>query len=146
LKIKAVFLHNLLTDLASGLDLRSIFELYIDEMTSHFKTRAAFATMNLPLLVERFREWGIEKPLIMANVNKVGFAMNPSREACERCLAENDIDVVAMESLASGYLKPDEAYEYIGRYPRVVSVAVGVSTREHAAETYGAIRKHMLSG
>jgi hypothetical protein len=143
LKLKAVFLHNILTDLALGLGLKSIFELYIDEMSTHFKTRAAFATMNLPLLVQRFKEWGIERPLVMANVNKVGFAMNPSREACERCLAENDVEVMAMGSLASGYLKPDDAYEYIGRLPRVVSVVVGVSTPEHAAETFSAIRKHM---
>ena len=145
LRLKAVFLHNVLTDLALGLGLKSIFELYIDEMSSHFKTRPAFATMNLPLLVERFKEWGIERPFIMANLNKVGFAMNPSREACEKCLAENDIQVMAMSTLASGYLKPDEAYEYLCKLPHVDSMVVGVSTPEHAAETFGAIRKHSAS-
>lgn len=143
LRLKAVFLHNILTDLALGLGLKSIFELYIDEMTDHFKTRPAYATMNMPLLVERFKEWGFEPPFVMANVNKVGFAMNPSREACERCMAENDFDVMAMGSLASGYLKPDEAYEYLGRLGTVDSVVVGVSTREHAKETFDAIRRHM---
>lgn len=143
LKLKAVFFHNILTDLALGLGLKSIFEFYIDEITSHFQTRPAFATMNLPLLVERFKEWGFERPLVMANVNKVGFAMNPSREACERCLAANDVQVMAMGTLASGYLKPDEAYQYIGRLPNVDSVVVGVSTPEHAADTFAAIRRHM---
>jgi hypothetical protein len=142
LKLKAVFLHNVLTDLALGLGLRNIFEMYVDEMTSHFKTRPAFATMNLPLLVERFKEWGIERPFIMTNINKVGFAVNPDRETCERCLAENDIQVMAMSTLASGYLKPDEAYEYVCKQPHVDSIVVGVSTPEHAAETFDAIRKY----
>jgi len=142
LRLKAVFLHNILTDLALGLGLRNIFEFYIDEMTTHFETRPAFATMNLPLLVARFKEWGIERPFIMASLNKVGFAVNPSREACERCLAENDIQVMAMGTLASGYLKPDDAYEYLSKLPHVDSVVVGVSSPEHAAETFSAIRKH----
>ena len=38
--------------------------------------------------------------------------MNPSREACEKCLVEHPIEVMA--TLASGYLRPTEAYSYLG--------------------------------
>ena len=87
-----------------------------------------------------FDEWGIEKPLIMASFNKAGFQMNPSREECERCLREHDVDVLAMSTLAAGYLKPKEAYEYLFSLPNIESVVVGVSTKEHAEETFGIIR------
>ncbi len=65
------------------------------------------------------------------------FKMNPSREECERCLGEYDVDVLAMSTLAAGYLKPKEAYEYLFSLPNIKSVVVGVSTREHAEETFG---------
>jgi hypothetical protein len=72
--------------------------------------------------------------------------MNPSREAAERCLAESDVQVMAMGTLASGYLRPDPAYEYLYSLPRMDSVVVGVSSPAHAAETFGAIRRHANPG
>ena len=47
-----------------------------------------------------------------------------------------------MSTLAAGYLKPEEAYEYLFSLPNIKSVVVGVSTREHAEETFGIIRGH----
>ena len=142
LKLGAVFLHDVLTDLALSLEMKTIFELYSDEIEKQFKTRPAFATKNLPLFVRRFQQWGLPTPLVLTHVNKIGFSMNPSREACEECLQDNEVQVMAMSSLASGYLKPDEAYEYLFSLPHVDSVTVGVSTPDHAAETFAAIRKH----
>lgn len=142
LQLGAVFLHDVLTDLALSLEMKTIFELYSEEIEKQFKTRPAFATKNLPLFVRRFQEWGLPTPLVLTHVNKIGFSMNPSREACEECLQNNDVQVMAMSSLASGYLKPDEAYEYLFSLPQVDSVTVGVSTPDHAAETFAAIRKY----
>ncbi len=45
-----------------------------------------------------------------------------------------------MSSLASGYLKPKEAYEYLYSLPKIDSVVVGVSNKNHATETFGEIR------
>jgi len=93
--------------------------------------------------MESFDEWGIKKPLIMASFNSAGFQMNPSREECERCLREYDVDVLAMSTLAAGYLKPKEAYEYLFSLPNIKSVVVGVSTKEHARETINLIHTQM---
>jgi hypothetical protein len=145
LQLRAVFLHNVLTDLALGLDMPGIFEFYIQEITDQFGALPAFATMNLPLLVERFRRYGLPRPLVMAHLNKVGFGVNPSREAAERCLADSDVQVMAMGTLASGYLRPQEAYAYVCRLPHVESIVVGVSTPQHAEETFAAIRRNFAA-
>jgi hypothetical protein len=140
--VKAVFLHNVLTDLALSLEAQSIFEFYIDYIKDNYGAVPAFGTMNFARLVESFDGWGIKKPLIMASFNKAGFQMNPSRGECERCLREYDVDVLAMSTLAAGYLKPKEAYEYLFSLPNIESVVVGVSTKEHAEETFGIIRRY----
>ena len=138
--VMAVFLHNVLTDLALSLKAQSIFEFYVDYIKDTYGVIPAFGTMNFARLVKGFDEWGIEKPLIMASFNRASFQMNPSRVECERCLREYDVNVLAMSTLAAGYLKPKQAYEYLFSLPNIESVVVGVSTKEHAEETFGVIR------
>jgi hypothetical protein len=140
LRLKAVFLHDVLTDLALALDIPEVLDLYAAEIKKRFGARAGFATKNLPLLVERFQRYGFQSPLVLAQLNKIGFGMNPSREACERVLASSQLEVMAMGTLASGYLRPKEAYDYVFARPAVQSVVVGVSTPGHAAETFAAVR------
>lgn len=138
--VKAVFLHNVLTDLGLALQAKEQFEFYIDYIKDNYDAIPAFGTMNFTKLVKIFDKWGIKKPLIMSSFNKVGFQMNPSKEECERCLREYDVDVLVMSTLAAGYLKPKEAYEYLFSLPNVKSVVVGVSTKEHADETFRIIK------
>jgi hypothetical protein len=64
--------------------------------------------------------------------------MNPSQSWCEQTLQRTDLEVMAMGTLASGYLRPVEAFEYVFAQPAVQSIVVSVSTPEHAAETFGA--------
>lgn len=141
--VKAIFLHNVLTDLALSMNSQKVFEFFVDYIKDNYNAVPAFGTMNFARLVESFDEWGIEKPLVMSSFNKAGFQMNPSREECERCLSEYDVDLLAMSTLASGYLKPKEAYEYLFSLPNIKSVVVGVSSKEHAQETFGIIKRYL---
>ncbi len=134
--IKCVFLHDVLTDLALSLNLKDIFELFIEHINDKYKVRAGFVTKNFARLNRKLNEWGIENQVIMAPFNKIGFQMNPSREECEEELKKCNHDVVAMSTLAAGYLKPDEAYDYLFRLPNIKSVVVGVSNKKHAEETF----------
>lgn len=142
LNLRAIFLHDVLTDLALALGLRKAFEFYIEEVRRQFGAEPAFATKNLPMLLDRFHDYGIERPLVLSHFNKVGFGMNPSRQACEACLTSGNVQVMAMGTLASGHLAPDEAYQYLSGRPHIDSVVVGVSSPDHAEETFGAIRRH----
>jgi len=142
-EVPAIFLHDAFTDLALGFGLKQVFEFYLDETRKSFGTEGAFATKNLPTLLARFREWGLPKPLVMTHFNKIGYHMNPDRASCEQSAAAHDVSILAMGSLASGYLAPDEAYAYLGQVANIDGVVVGASRPEHIEETFAAIRRHL---
>jgi len=143
LNTHAVFLHDAFTDLALALGLRDTFEFYLTEVPKIAGAEGAFATKNLPHLLQAFSQWGLPRPLLMTHFNKAGYHMNPDRMQCEQAVATHPVSVLAMGSLASGYLKPDEAYAYLGGVRNIDGVVVGVSRRSHIDETFGAIKQHM---
>jgi hypothetical protein len=143
LNVPAIFLHDAFTDLALAFGLKGIFEFYLDETRKGFGAQGAFATKNLPLLLERFKAWGLPAPVVMTHFNKIGYHMNPDRASCERAAAAHDVSILAMGSLASGYLSPDEAYAYLGQVAHIDGIVVGVSRPEHIEDTFGAITRHM---
>jgi predicted aldo/keto reductase-like oxidoreductase len=143
LNLRAIFLHDVVTDLLLGWNLPEVFELYSRHVRKKYGAIPAFCTKNLPRLMDLIDKTDIENPLIMASINKLGYQVNPSREAFEECLRTRRVRLLAMSTLAAGYLRPQEAYEYLFSLPSVESVVVGVSTKEHAIETFAEIRKHM---
>jgi hypothetical protein len=143
-KLKAVFLHEIIVDLALAFQLKEIFESYISHINDHYKVRAGLVTRNFPRLIQLLDDTGIsyDKISLMTPFNKLGFQMNPSREACERSLAQKPgIDVIAMSILAAGLLNLREATEYIHGLENLRSVVVGVSSEEHAVRTFQTLRK-----
>jgi hypothetical protein len=143
LNMPAVFLHDAFTDLALAFGMRDVFEFYIEEMRKTYGATGAFATKNLPIFLERFKAWGLPRPVVMTHFNKVGYHMNPDREACEKAAAGHDVSILAMGSLASGYLKPQEAYAYLAGIRTIDGVVVGASSPAHIRETFGAIKGNM---
>ncbi|MCH7955053.1 MAG: hypothetical protein IIC40_04845 [Candidatus Marinimicrobia bacterium] len=138
---KAIFLHDALTDLALAYDMRDIFVFYEDFIREKYDTRPAYATKNLPALLKKFAEYGIERPFVMASINKIGFQVNPSIKEFEKAMKEHEFDLLAMSTLASGALRPREAYEYLSSLPNVSSIVVGFSNKAHGKETIDEIRK-----
>jgi len=138
-KIKVVFLHNQVTDLAMALDAKHVIEFYDAYVRDHRKLVPGYGTDNFAFLVKKFKEWGIRAPNVMAAFNKIGFLMNPSKEACESALHDFDGDLFAMSTLAGGRLAPTDAYDYVLKLPRLRSVIVGYSTIQHGLETLRAI-------
>lgn len=146
INVRCVFLHDVLVDLALALRLKNVFELFIEHIEDKHNAKAGFVTKNFARLVRQLDEWGIDdNVIIMAPFNKVGFQMNPSREACEEVLRGCKYDVIAMSTLAAGYLKPEEAYEYLFKLPTIIrSVVVGVSSKKHAEETFRLLNDIMM--
>ena len=143
-KLKAVFLHEIIVDLALAFQLKEIFESYISHVNDRYKVRAGLVTRNFPRLIQLIDDTGIsyDKISLMTPFNKLGFQMNPSREACERSLAQKPgIDVIAMSVLAAGMLNLKEATEYIHGLENLRSVVVGVSSEDHAVRTFQTLRK-----
>jgi len=143
LNLKAIFLHDVMTDLVLGWDMVEVLQLFYDHVQKKYQTTPAFCTKNLPKLMTILEKTDIKNPLIMASINKAGYQVNPSLQAFETCLKEREVRLLAMSTLAAGYLKPGEAYEYLYKLPNIVSTVVGVSRREHALETFSEIKKHL---
>jgi hypothetical protein len=135
LNIKTVFLHDVLTDLALSLNLRNAFKVFQEHLHDEYDIEAGLVTKNFPKLVYKLDEWNLNFATIMTSFNKVGFQMNPSRESCEECLLNYRGDIIAMSILAGGYLRLNEAYEYILSQPKIKNVVIGISSVAHAQNT-----------
>ena len=93
--------------------------------------------------MKKFEAWNIDfrEVSLVSAFNKMGFQMNPSKIVCEAALDRaSGAEVVAMSILASGYLKPPEAADYIRTLPGLTGVVVGVSKERHALETFSFLR------
>ena len=139
-KIKTVYLHPVITDLALALNLKGIFETINDHLHSSYKVNVGLSTKNFPWLVSKLEEWNMNVEDIMTSFNKAGYLMNPSREKCEKTLASYDGGVTAMNIFAGGYMGLDDTFKYIVSLPKIRKVVVGASTVEHARQTFELFR------
>ncbi len=137
-KVESLMMHEVITDMALALELDDLFTSYVDFVLNK-KISPGFETRNFAFLVTKLRGWKIDlsNVTIAAPFNKIGFQMSPSREDCERVLATLETpNVIAMSILASGYLKLDEALDYVSKLPNLRGVVVGVSNEAQARETF----------
>lgn len=144
-KLDCVLLHQLITDMCLGFNLKWLFSFYVD-FTLSYGLKPGFNTGNFALLTKKLKEWNInlKEVIIAAPFNKIGFQMVPSREKCEEALANMPKpNVLAISILAAGYLKPPEAINYIAHLPNIKGVAVGVSRERHAHETFRLLKEKL---
>jgi hypothetical protein len=136
-KIQSLLLHEIVTEMVISLDLPDLVFSYIEYLSRH-KIQPGFETRNFPYLVKKFNEWGVDfsKICVSIPINKIGFYMNPSKQETEKLLSSFKGDIIAMSILAAGYLKLDEAIDYIRGLPNVSGVVVGVSNERQATETF----------
>ena len=145
LNIKAVFLHNALCDLILGYQMEDILKGFDRYIRKKYHAIPGYGTLNLTRFLEYLDEIGAEDSLVMAGFNKLGFLMNPSKTACEQAVKSTRHTVLAMATLASGRLKPEEAYAYL-ESAGIQNVVVGLSSKKHADETFSCIQRHILQG
>jgi len=62
----------------------------------------------------------------------------------EKYLNEKQFRPVAMQVLAAGALRPKEAIEYLGKFPKIESVLFGASSKSHIQETKELIEKVLI--
>ncbi len=134
IKTPVVFLQNIVTDLLLGMKMKDFFVAFFEYIREKYCAEAGFITMNMPLLLDTLEESGIRNAIICSSINKIGFRM-PDVAAYERALSEREFRPIAMQVLAAGALKPDEAIEYVCRFPKVESILFGASSYEHIRET-----------
>ncbi len=141
--LSSILLHEVITDMALALDLKSLFRTYIKSLTDK-DIHPGFNTCNFAYLVDKLRDWDVDlsNVVIASPFNKVGFQMCPSKAACEKSLASlPGPTLVAISVLAAGYLKLPEAADYVAGLQNVRGVAVGVSKELHASQTFCLLRE-----
>jgi hypothetical protein len=138
-----IFIQNVVVDLILGLKLFDIFREYDDYIRRKYNAEPGYITMNLPALLDALNSAGIKNPVICSSINKIGFRMSGGKEIYEKYLAEKEFRPVAMQVLAAGALKPKEAIEYLGKFPRIESVLFGASSKSHIRETKELIETYM---
>ena len=136
LKIKVIFLQNIVTDLLMGLGAKDAFTGFSSYINGKYGVEAGFITLNMPMLVDfLINTCGIVNPIVCSAINKAGYIMNPDRESYEKVLKEKQFRPMAMSILASGGVSPKEAVEYVCDQKSIQSIVFGASSRQHILET-----------
>ena len=141
--LRVVLLHEIVTDLAISLKIPQLVDSFMQHVSDKYGAKPGFVTRNFVRFADFFRDndLSLKEVTIMTPLNKIGFQMNPSKNACEACLSHlTEGEVIAISILAAGYIGLEEAAEYIQGLPRVAGVAVGVSSTEHAEKTFTKLR------
>jgi hypothetical protein len=142
--LRAVLFHEVITDLAVSFEADQLLKGYVNHILDKYHVRPGFATRNFERFVAFAEKTGMmmDEIVILTPLNKVGFQMNPSKEACERTLDRLGVtNVIAMSILASGILNLDDALKYLGEHASIKSFVVGVSTEVHARETFSQMNR-----
>ena len=87
LSTPVIWLQNVVVDLLLGLHFTEALRIFHDHVRAKYGAEPGFITMNAPLLATRLHEVGIERPVICANFNKVGFRVSGGLEAYQRHVA-----------------------------------------------------------
>ena len=138
-----IFIQNVLVDMILGLGMYEVFVAYDEYIRKKYKAEPGYITMNMPALYDALEQTGIKNPIICSSINKIGFRMSGGKEKYEHYLREKEFRPVAMQVLAAGALKPEEAIEYLSRFPKIKAVLFGASTKAHIQETKDLIEKYL---
>lgn len=135
IKTPVIFIQNVIVDMMLGMKMFDIFKAYDEYIRKKYKAEPGYITMNMPALLDVLNSVGIENPIICSSINKIGFRMSGGKELYEKYLNEKQFRPIAMQVLAAGALRPKEAIEYLGQFPKIESVLFGASSKVHIRET-----------
>lgn len=138
-----IFIQNVVVDMLLGLKMFDVFREYDQYIRKKYNAEPGYITMNMPALLDALNSVGIDKPIICSSINKSGFRMSGGKEIYEKYLNERDFKPIAMQVLAAGALKPAEAIEYLGKFPKLESVLFGASSKSHLKETKELIEHYL---
>lgn len=138
-----IFIQNVLVDMILGLKMYDVFKEYDLYIRKKYNAEPGYITMNLPALLDALNSVGIENPVICSSINKIGFRMSGGKDIYEKYLTEKRFRPIAMQVLAAGALRPKEAVEYLGKFPKIESVLFGASSKSHIQETKELIEKFL---
>ena len=136
MNVQGIFLLNIVTDLLLGLEMYDMLYEFSQYTEKKYNVKAGFFTMNYVKLHDVLvNKLGLINPIIVSDIDKIGFRMNPSQVEVESTLNKKDSYNIAMSFLASGAIRPKDAVEYISSLDCVDSVLFGASSPAHIKDT-----------
>lgn len=135
IRTPVIFIQNVLVDMILGLKMYPVFAEFDSYIRKKYNSEPGYITMNMPALLDALNSVGIENPIICSSINKIGFRMSGGKDIYEKYLNEKEFRPIAMQVLAAGALRPKEAIEYLGQFPKIESVLFGASSKSHIEET-----------
>ena len=143
MNVQGIFLLNIVTDLLLGFKMYDKLYEFADYSEKKYGVKAGFFTMNyLKLHDVLVNKLGMKNPIIISDINKIGFRMNPSKSDVEEIIQKHDSFNIAMSILASGAIKPKEAVDYISSLGEGIdAVLFGASSPEHIKSTKQMLEK-----
>ncbi|MCE7699809.1 MAG: hypothetical protein K8E24_013670 [Methanobacterium paludis] len=132
--IKALMLHNVVTDLLSSLGMSEAFLTYEKYVKDELGMDPALVTLNFPLLKNNLENWGIEPSFVMTPVNPQGYDMNPSRENVEKNIKDYKGKIIAMNVLGGGAFSVQDSSSYIKTFGNINHCVIGASSGAHLKE------------
>jgi hypothetical protein len=142
-KTPVIFVQNVFADLLLGMGYTGALKLFHDHVKDRYGAEPAFITMNLPMMLEALEKEGIERPIICANINKIGFRMSGGFDAYLDALKSGRVRAVAMSVYASGAIPADEAIHWVSELPGVESIVFGASSAGNIRGTKALVDKYM---
>lgn len=143
IKTPVIFIQNVIVDMILGMKAYDVFVAYDQYIRKKYDAEPGYITMNMPALFDALNSVGIDNPVICSSINKIGFRMSGGKEIYEKYLKEKEFRPIAMQVLAAGALRPKEAIEYLGKFPRIESVLFGASSKAHIKETKELIEQYL---
>ena len=134
-----IFLQNVATDFLLGLGFDEAFKIFNDHVRERYAAEPGFITMNAPFLLEKLEKMGLKNPIICTNINKIAFRMCGGLAAYEAMIVQDRCRIIAMSVFASGALPPQEALDYVCKFPQIEAIVFGASSRRNIAQT-----KHLI--
>jgi hypothetical protein len=132
--VKALILHNTLTDLLMALKVSSVFSAFIEYVNDALKLDLGLATWNFLLVKRNLEQWDLRPAFVMTPVNINGFDMNPSQREVETALKEYGGDIIAMNVLGGGAFSLAASSAYVSSFNRVTRCVIGASSKEHLSQ------------
>jgi hypothetical protein len=134
INIKAILLHNVVTDLLLSLRISSALEDYNIFVEEKMEIKPGFITLNFELFKKSFEDWNIKPHLVMTPINPGGYDMNPSSSAVETALRNYAGEVIAMNILGGGAFSPSVSCSYLKSFKNIEYCVIGASSNEHLKE------------
>ena len=141
IKTPVIFLQNVVTDLLLGLGMTEILVAFHKYVEKKYDAEAGFITMNMPMLLEKLEQAGIQNPIICSSINLAGFRMSGGKEAYEHVLKTKKVRAIAMQVLGGGAINPKEAIEYVCKLPNIESIVFGASSSANITQTVNYINE-----